>query len=42
MVNAYKRRRLLVSNKIDPTKPHPMNLCGKCKSLGRSCVGIRH
>ena len=27
----------LRENKIDPDKPHPMELCGKCKELGRSC-----
>ena len=37
-VMAYKRRKLKFSGNIDPTKPHPMELCGKCQKLGRSCV----
>lgn len=28
-------------SKIDPSKPHPQHLCGKCIQLGHSCIPWR-
>ncbi|KXZ54420.1 hypothetical protein GPECTOR_5g74 [Gonium pectorale] len=33
-----KRQGEQDDSKIDPTKPHPAELCGKCKELGYSCT----
>ncbi|KXZ41297.1 hypothetical protein GPECTOR_571g610 [Gonium pectorale] len=33
-----KRQEEQDDSEIDPTKPHPAALCGKCKELGYSCT----
>jgi hypothetical protein len=30
-----------LDDKIDPNKPHPQALCGKCMQLGRYCGKLR-